>query len=86
MRYVQGLAVAVLILAAYLVAEGGMSTPPLATPSPPPAAVAPATAIAPATPDAVLPPQIAGSPLIIGTMPPSPRPTHHVLHSGPPLH
>ena len=86
MRYVQGLAVAVLILAAYLVAEGGMSTPPPATSSPSPAAIVPGAAIAPATPDAVIPPRIAGSSLVIGTIAPSPRPTHHVMHSGPPLH
>lgn len=91
MRYVQGLAVAALMVVGYLVATGGLTaSPPVGVPSPtvPTDSLAPVYFTTPA-------PRHTFPPLYFDTPPPipaselptlPPRPTHHVLQRGPPLH
>jgi len=92
MRYVQGLAVAVLIVVGYLVVQGGVSTPmPTPSPAPPSTFDFGVPVVASATPGPphfdTLSPTFTFPPFGAQlSPPPAPRPTHHVLHSGPPLH
>ena len=92
MRYVQGLAVAVLIAAGYLLASGGLTASPQPSSSPAPSVVVqlpPLPAEVAASPMATVPGVVNPAQVVIGTPAPRARPTptpRHVLHSGPPLH
>ena len=90
-HYALGIAVAVLIVAGYVLVASN-PTAPAPTPS-----QSPVHAVVPSFPSGVTggmqlsapPPSAQGEP-VVGTSPPkrtaTPRPTDHTLHSGPPLH
>jgi len=89
-RYLPGIAVAVLIVAAYLFV-GSNPTAPAPTPSPSPVSVVPPplpSGLNLGGPQLSAPPGFPGHAPIADRPRPTatPRPTHHVLHSGPPLH
>lgn len=88
-HYALGIAVAVLIVAGYVLVESNPPAPaPTPTPSAAPVVVLP-SGFNPGGVELSAPPSPATTPAIAASPPrhtATPRPTHHVLHSGPPLH